>query len=123
MWRSGSKVAPFIYRVARNLAIDRLRARERDRRHLAKYGAGRPEAHESPEAALEAAERVAAVRRCVAGLPEPERSMIELYQQGLGDMTLEEVAEVLGVATATAHRIKERAMQRLRECLGRLLES
>lgn len=79
----------WLYRVARNAAIDALRAARREARrgHRVPVGQGSPEPespYRGPEAsALDAAEE-AFVARFLAGLPETDRGLLHLaYAEGL----------------------------------------
>jgi RNA polymerase sigma factor (sigma-70 family) len=71
---------------------------------------------QGPESVLEAAERRAAVRRCVSELPEEEREAVSLHV--FGELTIRETARAVGVSTSTAHERLHRGLDRLRRRLG-----
>jgi RNA polymerase sigma factor (sigma-70 family) len=71
---------------------------------------------DEPESALVAAERRAAVRRCVGELPAEEREAVCLHV--FGELTIRETARAAGVSTSTAHARLHRGLDRLRRRLG-----
>jgi RNA polymerase sigma-70 factor (ECF subfamily) len=124
--------------IARNRAVDRLRAAGRrprlvsippaagedepDAAALERLAAERGilgwagSADADPEAALELAETGAALRRTLAALPETERTAILLaYHDGL---TQSEIAARLGWPLGTVKTRTRRALARLRDALG-----
>ncbi|MCU0484345.1 MAG: sigma-70 family RNA polymerase sigma factor [Chloroflexi bacterium] len=124
--------------IARNRAVDRLRAAGRrprlvsippaagedepDAAALERLAAERGilgwagSADADPEAALELAETGAALRRTLAALPETERTAILLaYHDGL---TQSEIAARLGWPLGTVKTRTRRALSRLRDALG-----
>jgi RNA polymerase sigma factor for flagellar operon FliA len=56
------------------------------------------------------------VREALAGLPEKERRLMELYY--FADMKLEEAGAKLGLSKSWACRLHARAVNLLREALG-----
>ena len=131
-------LAAWLLTVARNRAVDRLRAAGRrpqlvslpptsaddepDSSALERLAAernvvgGAGPAVTDPVVALDLAERRAAVRRVVGGLAEPERAAILLaYRDGLSQS---EIAARLGWPLGTVKTRTRRALARLREALG-----
>jgi len=102
--------------IARNRAIDRLRARQRKARlmtelaELATVETGPTEPHGDL-----AAEEVAAVRRAVGGLPVEQRQAIEMAF--FGGLTHIEIAEHLNEPLGTVKARIRRGMLKLRESL------
>ncbi len=118
MWDRSRPLRPFAVRIALNLVTDHLRRGGRFEEHLREAGRAASSAQAaSPARALDQAEQVDLLRACVLRLPEPERTVLLLWSGGLGDQTLEEVAEHLGFPLARVWRIKEKAMNRLKAFL------
>lgn len=131
-------LAAWLLTIARNRAIDRLRAAGRrpqlvsiqptggddepDAAALERVAADRGvfsgvgTADADPVAALDLAEIRTALRGVLAGLPEPERTAILLaYRDGLSQS---EIATRLGWPLGTVKTRTRRALARLREALG-----
>ena len=107
--RRGTQRA-WLFGIARNAALDELRARKRTAALLAE-----PEAPaETPDAEDdEAAVRRATVRAALAQLDPRERELIALkFHAGLSNG---EIAKVLGISTANAGTRVHRAVTRLRK--------
>jgi RNA polymerase sigma-70 factor (ECF subfamily) len=128
-WRPEARLRTWIYRIAHNLWIDRLR-RRRPNWSLDDDGDG----EETPMSARlgsaapapdpDAAERDAWVRdrvqTAVAGLPEGHRQVFVLaVQQGL---KYQEVSEILGIPEGTVKSRMHHAVRALRDELGDLLD-
>ncbi len=64
---------------------------------------------DSPEEQLAREELVAAIRECIAALPEIERRLIERHY--FDDTTLEEAGEELGLSKSWASRLHTRAIE------------
>ncbi|HEY1732956.1 MAG TPA: sigma-70 family RNA polymerase sigma factor, partial [Acidimicrobiales bacterium] len=62
-----------------------------------------------PAAAFEAAEELRVLRQGVAGLPDRQRQVLELYY--FDELTLREIADVLGVSEGRVSRIRSRAIR------------
>jgi RNA polymerase sigma-70 factor (ECF subfamily) len=114
------RLRPFLFRIARNLALDRLKTARKRRGLLARYGALRPRAAPAPDEELER-ERVAAeVQRAIQDLPERRREVFSLaYLQGL---SYAEVADVLGISPKTVQNHMSAALAQLRITLRPLLD-
>jgi RNA polymerase sigma-70 factor (ECF subfamily) len=122
LWQSAAAFVPrakpstWLYRIAHNLAIDRLRRRRSTDADAvdALPGSGRPSAllvHK------QVAERV---RAALDQLPERQRAAITLsYYQG---MSQAEIAEVLDVSVRAVESLLSRARRELRESLASLRE-
>lgn len=125
-WRTGeAQVSTWLYRVVTNLVTDRLRARGR-------RGGGYLPLDSAPEpadAALGAlammieGDRMAALSRALAALPERQREAVVLRH--LEGLTNPEIARVLGVGveaveslTARGKRALAAALQGQRDALG-----
>jgi RNA polymerase sigma-70 factor (ECF subfamily) len=98
----------WLFGIARNAALDELRARKRTAALLAD-----PEAPQAPAEDEEAALRRATVRAALAELDPRERELIALkFHAGLSNA---EIAKVLGISTANAGTRVHRAVTRLRK--------
>ena len=62
-----------------------------------------------PAAAFEAAEELRVLREGIAGLPDRQRQVLELYY--FDELTLREIADVLGVSEGRISRIRSRAIR------------
>ena len=101
---------PWIFRIARNVALNRIRA---GRRHAENVGRA-PEAQSPPSAheALAAAQLRQALDRAVAALPW---SLAEVYHLRASGLTQEEVARVLEIPLGTLKSRVRLMVERLRE--------
>jgi RNA polymerase sigma-70 factor (ECF subfamily) len=108
----------WLYRIATNVCLDRLRQRTRQARvcqdelqHV------RPAALEnsSVQEQAERAETSTCVQRCLDYLPDSYRAVILLYE-GHG-LTAPEIANLLGVSLATVKIRLHRARRRLQEVM------
>jgi RNA polymerase sigma-70 factor (ECF subfamily) len=123
-WRSRDrysdqgKTKAYIFKIARNLAIDHLRA-ARDRvRSLQEVGP-----LESPSGNEESCERreiIVRVREKVAQLPPSQRETFLLFRYH--GMSYQEIAEIQGVSVKTVDSRLYRAMKRLAAGLHGLSE-
>ena len=122
-WDGSAEVGRWLTRIAVNQAIDRYR---RDKRHRATYEPLDEGDHDdraadgapSPERTMAGAETLTRITAALAGLPEKQRSIFVLrhYQE----MSLEEIAETLGLRLGTVKSGLHRAIQGLRRRLAEL---
>ena len=127
LWRAapgwqegGAKVSTWLYRVASNLATDRLRRRRTSPLDEApEIADGQPGAL----ATMVAADRAAALNAALMGLPDRQRQAVVLrHLEGLGNPEIAEIMDV-GVEaveslTARGRRALTAALQGRREELG-----
>jgi RNA polymerase sigma factor (sigma-70 family) len=107
------RVVPWLFRVARNLAISHARSALRRKRHEERAGLKRPSWFlPNPESGLDAAEATAALEQ----LPEATREVITLHLWG--GLTFAEIAEVLDSSTSSVHRFYVAGLSFLRERLN-----
>jgi RNA polymerase sigma-70 factor, ECF subfamily len=107
-----AKPSTWLYRVAHNLAIDRLR-----RRRETSHSAGIEEVPNSERPSLHVYDKqvAEAVERALSELPERQRAAISLvFYQGLSNA---EAADVIGVKVRALESLLARGRQQLRERL------
>jgi RNA polymerase sigma-70 factor (ECF subfamily) len=103
-YRAGATpFAAWLLRVARNAALDHLRAQ---------HSVPRAEVHVSSEAELPARERLADLRAALAALPSDQRQVVLLRL--VAGLTPGEVADQLGRSVDAVHALQHRARRRLR---------
>jgi RNA polymerase sigma factor (sigma-70 family) len=107
-----ARVLPWLYRVVRNAAISAGRA-ERRRRHYEAAAAARALAWFA--AAEPTALDVAAATQALQALPLEQREIIVAHLWG--GLTFEQIAEVTGCSSSTAHRGYIAGLTALRERL------
>ncbi|MHC4952824.1 MAG: RNA polymerase sigma factor [Planctomycetota bacterium] len=104
---------PWIYRVASNLVLNRIRAR--NTRRDKERAAARERTEASEDVPMEQAEREHAVRDELQYLEEEDRAMVVLhFYEGLSKS---EAADVLGIPRTTLHARLDRALGRLKSGL------
>jgi len=123
IWKEASRWQPnrvrfttWLYRIGRNLAIDR----HRRRRELT--GEAIPEAVDDadPASVLEAEDRRRRVRAAIDGLPERQRSALLLcHFQGFSN---QEAADILEVSVDALESLLSRARRALKTSLRTLVE-
>jgi RNA polymerase sigma-70 factor (ECF subfamily) len=102
-------VVPWLYRVVRNGALSAARAEQRRRRHEEAAGAARPAWFEASDATAGEAEVAAAA---LAELPLEQREIIVAHLWGR--LTFQQIAELVGTTSSTAHRRYEAGLEQLR---------
>ena len=126
-YRHDGRFDAWLFRIATNLARDRLRRAKVAREVQA--GAGTDEddgdgllgrtidARETgPLKTLSTAEQIDRMQRAVGRLPEPEREVILLRH--FSEMSFKEIAELMGTPLGTALARAHRGLARLRELMG-----
>jgi RNA polymerase sigma-70 factor, ECF subfamily len=108
----------WLYRIARNLALNRLRSGRRaaDARAAISAPAELPRADQQ----VEAEERTRVLAEAVATLPQP---LAELYQLRTGGMSYEDIAFALGVPLGTVKSRSHELVSRLKEGVRRWTKS
>ena len=109
----GAGFRAWLYRIARNAAIDDSRRRSRS---PVAVSDGAADPAPSPADAAIRADQAARLRTAIAGLPEPQRDAIGL-RFGAG-LTAREIGAVIGKNDAAVQKLIERAVARLREDLA-----
>lgn len=130
VWQSAStyqaergSFTSWLFRIARNLAIDALRRRNVRPQAWNAVEQGEPVLEQIPDTGVDVPEQVQLnmqnqqIRISLASLPGAQRQVIELaYFYG---MTRQEIAQATGEALGTIHTRARLALQRLREELER----
>ena len=109
----------WLYRIAFNLASNRVRRRKREREILADHTPRGGDA-EPPSRQLERDETIAQVRAALAGIPEPYRSVIVLRELDGADYAT--IAQILDIEIGTVRSRLHRARSMLREALLRQVQ-
>lgn len=100
-WRAQARLSTWLFRIARNLALDQLRRMQRvqfvalDEALADRLPADNP----TPEAALHARQRIAALEAALARLSVEHREIVLL--RDIEDMSYEDIAQVLGINLGT----------------------
>lgn len=113
-YRAPRPFKPWLYAVARNVAIDAARRRGRRPETVPIAEASVPGGGGLDQAAQQELGDV--LRRCLTKLSEQERTFIVLWDRGWGELTQTEIADVLRVSSARVTAIKKSALSKLRQC-------
>jgi RNA polymerase sigma-70 factor (ECF subfamily) len=110
--------AAYLHRVSRNLRIDYQRRERLAKRAYLSYAdfAEIIDPRPSTEAVVYGRERLSLVEAALAELPERQRKAFELHR--IGEMTLAEVGEKLGMSTTTVWTLIRDAYEHLDERLA-----
>jgi len=120
-WDGSAEAGPWLTRVTVNLAIDRWRRNRRRGETFSPladddHAASLADPGASAERALRGREAGERVARALRALPERQRAVVVLrhYQ----DLSLEEIAQSLGMSLGTVKSSLHRALARMRERLA-----
>jgi len=105
-----SNVRAYLYRIARNLAIDHFRRDERRQTFPTPLDrlAGLPDQAVPVDQVLDAAQRLDLLRRAMAELPPRTREIFELNR--IEGLTYAEVAQRLGISESSVQKHLARAL-------------
>ncbi|MBI4564428.1 MAG: sigma-70 family RNA polymerase sigma factor [Planctomycetes bacterium] len=121
-----AKFTTFLYRVARNLWIDKVRAREADPKPISLEGTGGgaqnvplkdriPSRGETPIETLTRREMQEALRRAIDALPKEQRLVVVLSEmQGL---KYQEISEILEIPVGTVKSRMHTAIEKLKDLM------
>ena len=116
--RLDGRVAPWLYRVCRNKALDHLRRAGRERALVDDEPDARPHAASQPDhreadpaASAEHRDLTSHVRGLLLLLPAPQRETIDLWCEGL---TYREIAEITGRQEGHVRVLAHRGLSSLR---------
>lgn len=101
------EVRPWLFTVATNLIRDR--ARKADRHRRLQTHVPRAQAPERPDVSVDRKERIAMVRAALDELPERDRTMLLMREEGF---KYEEIAQTVGVAPGSVGTLLARAARR-----------
>lgn len=107
---------PWLFRVATNLLRDGARRAKR-RRRLRPQATQDREPPELPDVSVERAERIARVRRALDRVPERDRRMLLMREEGF---SYREIADAIGVAPTSVGTLLARALRRFQEVYERV---
>lgn len=108
----GDRVAPWLYAVCRNKAMDTLRGRKQTE-PLDSAGTEHDVSREpDPALTVEARDLYARLNQLMANLPAAQREAVDLWTDGL---SYRQIAEVLGQREGNVRVLVHRALKRLRE--------
>lgn len=111
---------PYMYRIARNLALDYLRTRRTRLRLLSGQTPGRAQHTPAPDEVLEHERVSASVQRAIQELPDRRREAFVLtYLRGL---SYAEAGEVMGTSMKTVQNQISAALAQLRKSLRPLID-
>lgn len=111
-WRSGEKLMPWVYAIARYARVDSIRRQARVRRHEEEL----TELVESQAAQPETTEQTGEAFALLAQLPESQRETIVMLK--VDGMSLEEVARATSSSVGAVKQRAHRAYEKLRQLLG-----
>lgn len=117
--RPHASARPYLYRIARNLAINERRRRELQRLLAARQAEDRPSVR-TPASELEATELRAIIERAIESLPDRRREAFVLAH--LQNMPHREIAEIMGISPQTVANQISTALAQLRESLAPYLD-
>ena len=106
-----AEVRPWLFTVAMNLVRDRARKTER-RQRLLTNAPSLVKSAALPDEDVERTERIQRVRLVLAQLPERDRRLLLMREEGF---KYEEIAHVVGVAPASVGTLIARALRRFVE--------
>lgn len=109
------EVRPWLFTVATNLVRDR--ARKAERHHRLEIHVPRPAGSAAADEAVERRERIAAVRSALRRLPERDRTMLMMREEGF---KYEEIARAVGVASGSVGTLLARAVKRFEQAYGEM---
>lgn len=109
---SERKFSSWLYRIATNLCLNAIQARQKNLRHPAEWNDEWLVDEDSPETILLQKEHIAEIRDVVEELPEPYRLVLLLRY--LEDMSYQEMSTVLEVPISTIQVRLHRAKLKLR---------
>ena len=118
-YQTNRPLAPWLCRIAINLALSRLKKRRPALPLDEETGYDPPDPSAEPQAALLHAEQQQMLRQAILALPPDQRAVIELRH--FQDQSYEEIAAGLGISLTNVKSRLFRARQQLRQILQKEL--
>ena len=116
-WRQGeTKVTTWAYRVATNLCIDRQRSRRRKGHVELDDAPDLPEPGPGAESRLQDAQRLQALHRALAALPDRQRQAVVLRH--IEGLTNPDIAQILGIGVEAVESLTARGKRALAALLS-----
>lgn len=128
-----AKFTTFLYTIIRNRQIDYIRRltirpvnSETDSRSHQRDGDDDPvntiqaPMHDEPDCAINTTESQQALLHCIKALPPTQREVFLLKEES--GLSLENISKVVGINTESVKSRLRYALQKLRQCMGTLLE-
>jgi RNA polymerase sigma-70 factor (ECF subfamily) len=109
---AGASFRAWVYQIARNASLNRLRSRARGARVLDRVASEPMRASESAAAAFDQKEVVQALAGAVAQLPS---ALAQVYQLRASGLSYDEMATVLGVPLGTVKSRMHELVKKLKE--------
>jgi RNA polymerase sigma-70 factor (ECF subfamily) len=120
-YRPEAKLSTYLYRIAVNRSLNRIRDRKRRRlvsfewlRRDQPFEPGAPD-EERPDSRLETAERETLVRSAVDGLPDKQKTALLLRRYE--ELSYEEIASAMGTTVSAVESLLFRARETLKKKL------
>jgi RNA polymerase sigma-70 factor (ECF subfamily) len=107
------RVLPWLYRVVRNLSVSAARRKGRQRRHESAAASVRPNWFRADARSEIDADTLTAA---LASLSDQHREVI--VARVWGSLTFEQIAEVIGASSSSAHRRYVEGLEQLRIAIG-----
>src|SRR5262249_4364956 len=107
------RVGTWVRQIASTVAAEQ--ARRRQRRPEGAADEEEPLADQASPSEESAEQEEERLRWCLAELSEQEREFVEQWEGAFGALAENEIAEQLGVSPAALSRIKQRALEQLRD--------
>lgn len=94
-WELIDSIEAFSLRICRNLALDRTKKRDNNNDSLDSVGTGEPQTSSNPQDRMIQRDRVRVVREIVDGLPEKQKSCLQL--RDFEGKQYKEIADILAI--------------------------
>jgi len=113
----------YLFRIADNMAVDRLRKRSSDKRYIVE-GEQMPEAgsnEPSPENIVDYRQRLSRLEEILAKLPERQRDVFLMYK--FDGMKHAQIAEKMGISRSTVEKLIMNTMAACRDQMADLIRN
>jgi RNA polymerase sigma-70 factor (ECF subfamily) len=113
-WRPGASISGYLYRAAKNSALNHLRDKKLGAQRFVRYEEHDADSDES-HTTVEQKELSEAIQKCIDALPQGCRTVFILSRYEA--MTYREIAGTLEISAKTVDNHMGRALRLLRDCL------